>query len=82
MERPVVATRVNGVSEILGEDAPEMIPPRDPEALAAAMLEVHASSEPARQRARRGRERIRKAFSLEAMVENWQALYDEVLARS
>jgi glycosyltransferase involved in cell wall biosynthesis len=57
--RPVVATRVGGVPGLTGPDAAVLVPPGDPDALAAAVREVltdpalgHRLAEAARARAR------------------------------
>ena len=37
---PVVGTRVGGIPELLGEDAGRLVPPRDPEAMASAVVSL------------------------------------------
>lgn len=78
---PIVSTRVGGVPEILGDEAPWLCPPHDPRALARAMEEV--SNLAADDRARHGaagRRRIASEFAEEVVVERWLALFEEVLA--
>lgn len=78
---PVVATRSGGPEEIVEDGASgTLVPPGDPEALAAA---VHETVERER-RAGRGRiEHRRRApverLSLAAMVRGYEAIYDECL---
>lgn len=82
MEKPVVATGVGGVPELVG-DAGVLLPAKDATALAAAMLEVVRL--PADQRDAMGRvarERILNHFSIEAKVAEWEALYRAVAGHS
>jgi glycosyltransferase involved in cell wall biosynthesis len=76
---PVVATRVGGVPEMItsGVDG-LLVPARDPEALAAAMLDVLADPEAARARARAAHASVR-AFDLGATVAATERLYRELL---
>ena len=75
MEKPVVATDVGGVRELMGE-AGMLAPPKNPEALAAAMLVLMRSSNEARQKlGRAARVRIEDYFSIEARAQQWESLY-------
>jgi glycosyltransferase involved in cell wall biosynthesis len=75
MARPVVATDVGGVREIVGE-AGRLVPSRNPEALAQAMTAtMEMSADERRQLGERARERIVSGFSLEARVAEWEQLY-------
>jgi glycosyltransferase involved in cell wall biosynthesis len=56
-----------------------VVPPRDPEALATAIGEILEDPVTARARGVQGRERVRAHFTLEKMVENVMAVYQEVL---
>jgi len=77
---PVVATRVGGVPEMIVDgESGWLVPPRDPEALAAAVADALARPEEARRRAERARQTVRR-FSLDATVEGTLAVYREVLA--
>jgi glycosyltransferase involved in cell wall biosynthesis len=75
MEKPVVATDVGGVRELLGEVG-MLVPSKNSEALAAAMLALMRSSMAARQRlGRAARARIEDYFSIEARAQQWESLY-------
>jgi glycosyltransferase involved in cell wall biosynthesis len=79
MEKPVVATDVGGVHELLG-DCGILTPARNPDALAAAMLEVMRKPEVVRQaRGYAARERIAGHFSMDAKADEWEALYISLL---
>jgi len=71
----VVATRVGGIPEVVEHQGTGiLVPPRDPEALAAAILEL--AGDPARRAAMgaSGRERAR-AFSADATAERTREAY-------
>ncbi len=76
---PVVATEISGVREVVrpGEEG-ILVPPGDPEALAAGLMALAADGERRSELARRGRDRAR-VFSVELMVERTESLYREIL---
>lgn len=79
MQKPVVATDVGGVKELVG-DAGLIVPSKNPTALAQAMLKVMEQS--VEQRAscgRAARSRICDLFSMDAKAEQWESLYRSVL---
>jgi glycosyltransferase involved in cell wall biosynthesis len=79
--RPVVATRVGGTPDLLGEGARGLlVPPGEPAALARAILETLRGPEPARRRALAGREHVLARHSLARLIEDMDALYRELLA--
>jgi glycosyltransferase involved in cell wall biosynthesis len=81
MEKPVVATDVGGVRELVGE-AGAMVPPKNPEPLARAMLErMLSTQEDRRALGRAARARIQGSFSMDAKADEWEALYQTVLER-
>ena len=81
--RPVVATRVDGVPEVVAEgETGVLVPPREPEQLADAIGFLLVHPDRAREMGRRGRERVRAHFSWERMVETIERLYRELLARA
>ncbi len=73
---PILSTCVSAIPEVVidGETG-WLVPPRDPDAIAAALRE--ALSDPARLWARgeRGRQRLQAHFSVQAMVEHTLAVY-------
>lgn len=79
MEKPVVATDVGGVRELVGE-AGIVVPAKDSTALAKAMLEVMSrSSEERAAMGRAARERICSRFNIDAKADEWEALYRSVV---
>jgi glycosyltransferase involved in cell wall biosynthesis len=75
MQKPIVATDVGGVGELLGE-AGLLTTAGDSAALAAAMLAVMAMGPGGLQAmGKRARERVEAHFSLGAIADAWEALY-------
>jgi len=80
MEKPVVATDVGGVRELLGE-AGVIVPSRDSNALAGAMLELmRRTPEDRHVLGCQARERIVSNFSMDARADEWEAQYRRLLA--
>jgi glycosyltransferase involved in cell wall biosynthesis len=81
MEKPVVATDVGGVRELVGE-AGVLVPAKSPETLGQAMLGMMQSApETRRKLGRAARERITANFNIEAKANEWEALYRAVLEK-
>jgi len=80
-ERPVVATAVEGMPElVLDGETGVLVPPRDPAALAAAILGVLEDPTRAQAMARAGRKRVEAHFSLRVKLDATEALYRRLLA--
>jgi glycosyltransferase involved in cell wall biosynthesis len=80
MEKPVVATDVGGVRELLGE-AGVLVPAKDSEALSKAMLTVMRMTVGERKSTgSAARQRIEQHFSIHAKSQEWTTLYSNVLA--
>ena len=78
---PVVATRVGGIPDLI-DDGVEglLVEPQDPGGLGDAIARVLADPEEARRMGERGRERRRREFDIDVMVQNLQNLYLELYA--
>ncbi len=73
---PVVATSVGGGKEIVEEGiSGRIVPPRRPDLLAAAIVEILSDRERARRMGAAGRERIRTLYSDAALAEGNLAFY-------
>jgi glycosyltransferase involved in cell wall biosynthesis len=80
---PIVATSVGGNAEVVrnGESG-ILVPARDHEGLAGAMLRIIKMSDAERRAmGERGHQHIRTHYGLGRVVERWDALYRELLAR-
>jgi len=79
--RPVVATDVGSVSELVEEGVTGLlVPPNDPEALAGAIRTLLEDPDKRERMGARGREIAREHFTAEAMAQRFESLYDELLA--
>jgi len=78
---PIVATRINGVTDILDDDSAWLVPVGDAVALAHAIHEALHDSSLAHTRAGRAHQRVVSAFSLEAVAQRYETLYTEILHR-
>ena len=78
--KPVVATKVGGIPEIVvhGETG-MLIPPRDTDALAAAIIDLLQNRLKAKDMGEAGRIRAGKRFSIYKMIEKTENLYQELL---
>jgi glycosyltransferase involved in cell wall biosynthesis len=79
MEKPVVATDVGGVRELVGNSG-TLVEAKNPHALAEAVIAtMRQSREERAAQGRAARERIVSHFSMDASASAWEALYTEML---
>jgi glycosyltransferase involved in cell wall biosynthesis len=77
---PVVAAHVGGNPELVADGVTgALYDPARPGTLEAALVPYLADPAHREAHGRAGRERVVQNFSLEAMVQRYQALYDELL---
>jgi glycosyltransferase involved in cell wall biosynthesis len=80
MGKPIVASRVSAIPEIVVDGVTGLlVPPRDPEALAEAILALLQDKEQAEAMGQAGRERVEGYFSVERMVQQTEALYEALI---
>jgi glycosyltransferase involved in cell wall biosynthesis len=80
---PIVTTRVGGNAEAVRDgETGFLVPPREHEALASAMLRLMNLDVADRRRmGARGREHVRLRYGLARVVEQWEEVYRAALAR-
>lgn len=78
--RAVVATRVGGTPDLLGDDRGLLVPPGDPAALAAAILECLQDPAAAAARARAGQRHVLRHHAVGRLIADMDGLYRELLA--
>ncbi|WP_396626742.1 glycosyltransferase [Luteitalea sp.] len=79
--RPIVATETGGIPEVVAHDETGLlVPPRDAEALADALATLLQDEDRARGYGAAGYERVHRQFSVDHMVRNTVAEYEQLLA--
>lgn len=80
LERPVVGTTAGGIPEIIEhEKTGLLVPPKDPRALAEAIVGLLANPEKARRLGLAGRGMVINRFTADRMVEGTIAVYQGLL---
>jgi len=75
---PVIATRVGGIPDAVGQAA-LLVDPQDPGLLAAAMHELMANPDKRNTFARKGLTLVRKKYSMEKMVDAYIQAYEDLV---
>jgi glycosyltransferase involved in cell wall biosynthesis len=79
---PVVATQVGGIPEVvIHEETGLLVSPRNPAALAEAILKIYQDRDLARRLGERGYEVVHEKFSAEAMARRIIAVYEKLAAK-
>lgn len=79
--KPLIATDVGGVSEIVAKTNTALVAPDDVQALAAAMADALSDAAAAKARAARLRQRIAERFSVATMATDIEAFYRKAACR-
>lgn len=78
--KPVVATAVGGVPEVVADDQTGiLVEPGDPAGLAAAVVEVLSDRARAEEMGERGRQRAAAQFDISEMLERTKAVYADLV---
>jgi starch synthase len=81
--KPVVATRVGGVPEVVDEGVSGyLVPPGRPDLLSSAIMKAIGNPEQMRAMGRMGFERVAKDFTFEAQAQKLEAIYQDLIKRS
>jgi L-malate glycosyltransferase len=86
--RTIVTTTAGGIPDLVAAEEPGgeavawTVPPRDPEALAGAILRALASPQDCLEMQQRARRRAEERFTAESMVDATLAVYREMLRSS
>lgn len=83
MGKPVVATRINGVREVVEDGVTALlIPPREPAMLAGAISALLINQELRSRLGAAARQHVERRFSLTLMMQQVERLYEELLAQT
>jgi glycosyltransferase involved in cell wall biosynthesis len=78
--RPVVVTRSGGPQEVVENGQTGLlVPPADPEAIAAKVCELLSQPERAAGLARSARARVENTFTVQGMINQYEELYERVM---
>ena len=79
MAKPIIATDIDGIREqIFDGESGILIPPRDPDAIAAAVVRLSTDKELAHNLGLEGRRRVEKEFTVEKMVSETEKVYQSL----
>jgi glycosyltransferase involved in cell wall biosynthesis len=79
--RPVVATEVSGIPEVVkNNETGILVPPGESKALAEAIITLLRDKKRAGEMGRAGRERVNSSFTSRIMIEKIANLYEELMA--
>ncbi|MBI5049486.1 MAG: glycosyltransferase, partial [Nitrospirae bacterium] len=74
--KPVVATNVGSTAElVIDGETGYLIPCRDSEAMAKAIMRLLKDKELAKKMGEAGREKVREKFTIEKMIEKYESLF-------
>jgi glycosyltransferase involved in cell wall biosynthesis len=77
---PVVASDVGGIKEAVShQETGIVVPPMDPVALSAALLDLLADEQKARMMGQKGRQRVEQLFTLERMGRETAEVYQKLM---
>jgi glycosyltransferase involved in cell wall biosynthesis len=77
---PVVATRVGGLPDLIDHQRTgRLVPPRDPQALASAALDLLRSPQMARELGQNARAFVRQRFTVQRLLGDMDHLYNQLL---
>ena len=76
--KPIVVTAVDGVKEVITGEEALLVPARDPEGLANAILRLLNDSAFARKLGERAYRKVKSEYNIETMVKKIEELYEDL----
>ena len=81
-EKAVVATKVGGLPEVVEDRITgRLVPPKNPSALAEAIVNLLKDKKKAKEMGRAGQKRVEELFSIKKNVRKTEELYEKILTR-
>jgi len=81
-ERPVVGSSVGGIKESIKDgETGILVPPKDTEAIADAVIKILKDKKLAKSMGKKGRAYVKKNYSIENYVKNYNKVFEEALKR-
>ena len=77
---PIVATRVGGTPEVVDETCGRLVPPRDPDAMATALVALAADRLRRESLGTAARARVEDRFTLSRMIAEYRQVYEQTPA--
>lgn len=78
---PVISTAIGGIPEVVTAETGILLPPANPQILAASIRQLLLQPHYRLTLGRAGRERVERFFSLNQMIERHHELYSKILSR-
>jgi glycosyltransferase involved in cell wall biosynthesis len=83
MRRPIVATRIGGIPEIVRDgETGVLVPPKDPGALAKGIAQVLDDPVGAARRVQAAADLVRTHYTCEVMLDKMEGVYHKVCSRA
>lgn len=79
--KPIVLTAAGGIQEMMPDNGGRKVPPRDAQALAAALIELLGSAELRAEMGRNNRLTVETVYSWERVIDRLEQVYDSLTAR-
>ena len=76
LKKPIVATRIGGIPEVVEEDSTGiLVEPKNSRELAQAILDLYKNTDQRKIMGEKGRQRVKEKFTLEKMIREYEKLF-------
>lgn len=82
MEKPVISTNIGGPTEIIEDEVTGvLVPPKNPDKIAQAVIQLALKPKKSKEMGRRGRKEIQQRFNTDTYVARMLAIYKRILEK-